>query len=124
MNNNTIAQVVRDGLCTGCGTCIALCPEEAIKLTINEKKGIYVPTLNEEKCNSCSICYEVCPGHEVDFKALNLEILGKEPENVLIGNYLNCYVSHSTDYDIRYNSSSGGIVTKLLIFALEEGIIE
>ncbi|MCK4734698.1 MAG: Coenzyme F420 hydrogenase/dehydrogenase, beta subunit C-terminal domain [Methanophagales archaeon] len=123
MNNNTIAQVVRDGLCTGCGTCIALCPEEAIKLTINEKKGIYVPELNEEKCNNCGICYEVCPGHEVDFKALHLEIFGKEPEKVLIGNYLNCYVGHSTDYDLRYGSSSGGIVTALLIFLLEEGII-
>jgi coenzyme F420 hydrogenase subunit beta len=123
-NNNTIAQVVKDGLCTGCGTCIALCPEEAIKLTINEKKGIYVPELNEDKCNNCGICYEVCPGHEVDFKQLNLEIFGKEPEDIIIGNYLNCYFGHATDYNIRYNSSSGGLVTALLIFALEEGIID
>lgn len=124
MNNNTIAQIVKDELCTGCGTCIALCPEEAIKLTINEKKGIYVPELNEEKCNNCGICHEVCPGHEVDFKQLNLEIFRKEPEDVLIGNYINCYIGHSTDYDIRYNSSSGGLVTALLIFALEEGMID
>ena len=123
-NNNTIAQVVKDGLCTGCGTCIALCPEEAIKLTINEKKGVYVPELNEEKCNNCGICVKVCPGHEVDFKQLNSEIFGKEPEDILIGNYLNCYIGHSTDYNIRYNSSSGGLVTALLIFALEEGIID
>ena len=122
--NKTIAQVVKDGLCTGCGTCIALCPEEAIKLTIDEKKGIYVPELNEEKCNNCGICYKVCPGHEVDFKQLNLEIFGKEPEDIIIGNYLNCYVGHSTDYEIRYNSASGGFITQLLIFALEEGIID
>jgi coenzyme F420 hydrogenase subunit beta len=123
-SNKTISQVVKDGLCTGCGTCIALCPEEAIKLTINEKKGIYVPVLNADKCNNCGICYEACPGHSVDFKQLNLEIFGKEPENILIGNYLNCYVGHATDYDIRYNSASGGLVTQLLIFALEEGIID
>jgi coenzyme F420 hydrogenase subunit beta len=122
--NNTISQVVKDELCTGCGTCIALCPEKAIKLTINEKKGIYVPQLNEEKCNNCGICYKVCPGHEVDFKQLNLEIFGKEPEDIIIGNYLNCYIGHATDYDIRYNSASGGLVTQLLIFALEEGIID
>ena len=124
MTDETIAQVVKDGLCTGCGTCVALCTNEAIKLTINEKKGIYVPELNEEKCNNCGICYEVCPGHEVDFKQLNLEIFGEEPENILIGNYLNCYIGHSTDYDIRYNSVSGGLVTQLLIFALEERIID
>jgi coenzyme F420 hydrogenase subunit beta len=122
--NKTIKSVVKNDLCTGCGTCIALCPEEAIKLTINEKKGIYVPEVNEEKCNNCGICYEVCPGHSVDFKGLNLETFGKEPKDVLIGNYLNCYIGHSTDYGIRYNSSSGGLVTQLLIFALEEGIID
>ena len=124
MSDETIAQVVKDGLCTGCGTCVALCPNEAIKLTRKEKKGIYVPELNEEKCNNCSICYEVCPGHEVDFKELNLEIFGKESEDILIGNYLDCYIGHSTNYDIRYNSASGGLVTQLLIFALEEGIID
>ena len=124
MSDETIAQVVKDNLCTGCGTCIALCPNEAIKLTTNEKKGIYVPELNEEKCNNCGICYEVCPGHEMDFKGLNLEIFGKEPENILIGNYLNCYIGHATDYDIRYNSASGGLATQLLIFALEEGLID
>ena len=124
MNDDTIASVVRDGLCTGCGTCIALCPKEAIELTLNEKKGSYIPKLNEEKSNNCGICFKVCPGHEVDFKALNLEIFGKEPENILIGNYLNCYTGHATDYDIRYNSASGGLVTQLLIFALEEGIID
>ena len=121
--NNAIDSIVKNNLCTGCGTCIALCPKEAIKLTINERKGIYVPKIDEEKCNDCDICYEVCPGHEVNFNALNLEIFGKEPEDILIGNYINCYVGHSTDYDLRYSSSSGGLVTALLIFALEEGII-
>ena len=123
-NGKTVKSVVKNNLCTGCGTCIALCPNEAIKLTINEKKGIYEPELNEEKCNNCGICYEICPGHEVDFKQLNLEVFGKNPENVLIGNYLNCYIGHSTDYDIRYNSASGGLITQLLIFALGEEIID
>ena len=121
---NIIKEVVENELCIGCGTCIALCPNEALEVTINEKKGIYVPKLNEEKCNNCGICYEVCPGHEVNFKTLNMAIFGKEPEDVLIGNYLNCYVGHATEYNLRYNSSSGGLVTAFLIFALEEGLID
>lgn len=124
MTNETISQVVEDDICTGCGTCIALCPKEAIKLTIDKKKGIYVPKLDEDECNNCGICFKVCPGHEVDFKGLNPEIFGKEPEDVLIGCYRNCYIGHSTDYDIQYNSASGGLITQLLIFALEEGIID
>ena len=120
----TISSVVEDNLCTGCGTCVALCPNEAIEMVIDEKKGIYVPELDGGKCNNCGICFKVCPGHEVDFKGLNLEIFGKEPEDILIGNYLNCYVGHATDHDIRYNSASGGLVTALLIFAREEGLID
>ena len=57
-----ISQVVKNGLCTGCGTCLALCPEGAIKLKIEEKKGIYIPEVNEDRCNDCNICYKVCPG--------------------------------------------------------------
>ena len=41
MTDKTIAQIVKDGLCTGCGTCVALCPNEAVKLTINKNKGTY-----------------------------------------------------------------------------------
>lgn len=123
MINNTITPVVKNGLCTGCGTCIALCPEKCIELATDETKGIYVAKLDDKKCTVCGICLKVCPGHEVDFKQLNLNIFGKEPENILIGNYLNCYIGYSTNYDLRYKSSSGGLVTQLLIFALNEGII-
>ncbi|MBC7318599.1 4Fe-4S binding protein [Candidatus Bipolaricaulota bacterium] len=35
--------MVKDELCTGCGTCIALCPNNTIELIINEKNGIYIP---------------------------------------------------------------------------------
>ncbi|MCD4844708.1 MAG: Coenzyme F420 hydrogenase/dehydrogenase, beta subunit C-terminal domain [Methanosarcinales archaeon] len=123
MGNNMISSVVRDGLCTGCGTCVALCPENAIEMAINTKKGIYIPELNEDLCIDCGICYKVCPGYEVDFKGLNSEIFGKDPGNLLIGNYLNCYIGYSTDHDIRYNSTSGGFITQILIYLLEEKII-
>jgi len=116
--------VVKNNLCTGCGTCVSICPKEAIKLTTNEKKGIYVPEANSRKCDRCGICYKICPGHEVDSKGINLEIFGKSPEDILIGNYLNCYIGYANDTDIRYNSSSGGLVTQILIFALEKGIID
>ena len=124
LQKRTIKEVVKNNLCTGCGTCVSICPSSAMELTKNDAKGTYIPNLNKEKCNNCGICYNVCPGHFVDFKQLNLEIFEKKSDNILIGNHLNCYIGHSTDYDIRYNSASGGLVTQLLIFALEEGIID
>ena len=123
-NKGTIRDIVDKELCTGCGTCIAICPKGAINLIINERIGIYVPKINEEKCNKCGICIKVCPGYEVNFKQLNLEIFGKEPKDTLIGNYLKCYLGHTSNYHIRINSASGGLVTQLLIFSLEKEIID
>lgn len=116
-------QVIKNDLCTGCGTCIAACPTNSIKLVLNKEKGIYVPELNVEKCIECNTCYAVCPGHEVDFHALNQAIFGRIPEDHFIGNYIEIYLGHSTDQEIRYSSSSGGLITQILIFALEKGLI-
>lgn len=123
-NNKTIEDIAKNDLCTGCGTCVGICPNSAIRMMKDDLKGIYIPKINTEICNQCGLCFEVCPGHSVDFIGLNLSIFGKEPEDVSIGCYLNCYIGHATDHDVRYDSTSGGLVTQLLIFALENGIID
>jgi len=124
MANKTVEFVIRAGLCTGCGTCVALCPKEAITITIDKRKGTYIPKLDRDKCNNCGTCYKICPGHEVNFRELNFDIFGKDTDDALIGNHINLYSGHSTNSNIRYNSSSGGLVTQFLIFALEERIID
>jgi coenzyme F420 hydrogenase subunit beta len=42
----------------------------------------------------------------------------------VLGIYQNVYLGHANDTNIRYSSASGGLVTALLIFALEQGIID
>jgi len=117
----SIEETVDAGLCNGCGTCVGLCPNSAIHMS--KAKDVYIPKLNRNKCNQCGICFEVCPGHSVNFKKLNLMVFGREYQDILMGNYINCYVGHATDLNIRRNSASGGLVTALLVFAIEEGII-
>lgn len=65
-----------------------------------------------------------CPGYEINFKDMNNRLFGAQPENASIGYCIQCYAGYSTDDKIRFNSSSGGIVTQLLIYALENGIID
>jgi coenzyme F420 hydrogenase subunit beta len=122
--DRTIEIVVRNGLCTGCGTCDAVCPTSAIQMVMDSSKGVYIPKIDHEKCIACGICYQVCSRHSVDFKQLNKKIFSGEEKNILIGNYLSSYVGWAMDRKIRYNSSSGGVVTALLIHALEDGIID
>lgn len=116
-------QIGRDILCTGCGTCAAICPDNVIEMRKNSR-GTYAPILKDTSCKECGLCVKVCPGISVNLIELNKRIFGKVPKNVFLGNYINCYVGHSTDERVVDGSASGGIATTLLIFALEEGLID
>jgi coenzyme F420 hydrogenase subunit beta len=120
----TVEDVVKNNLCTGCGTCSSICKNLAIEMKIDRCKGIYLPLINKELCEQCEMCLNVCPGHTVNFNELNHMFFGHQPTDKVLGNYLNCHLAYATDDEIRYNSSSGGLITALLIFALEEGIID
>jgi len=52
------------------------------------------------------------------------ETSGNTKKNHLIGDYLDSYAGYSTNKKIRYDSSSGGLVTQLLLFALESNLID
>ncbi len=107
----------------GCGTCVAACPAKAIRMQIDSRKGIHVPTLNKNKCSQCGRCIEVCPGWEVDFTKLSKIFLEDSNYDEYLGTYISCYFGHACNQDVRRNSSSGGLVTSLLIYALENGLI-
>lgn len=119
-----IGGVLNSGLCCGCGTCGGICPQSAIEMVIDKIKGIYVPDIDLEKCKDCGLCYEVCPGHAVNFEELNKDLFGRSPKDIRLGCYENCYIGYAVNDDIRFNASSGGVVTALLAFVLEQGIID
>jgi len=118
-----IENIIKTQMCCGCGTCAGICPKNAIEMQIN-KRGFYEPLVNKEKCNNCELCSKVCPqiNKTLDFNRLNEFVFGKMPDKV-IGNYINCYTGYSMDENLRFEASSGGMVTQILISALEEGII-
>lgn len=104
-----------------------MCPTKAISIAIDENLGVYLPKIDSSNCSNCSLCYKVCPGLEVNFKELSRKVSPHQPakpNSVLLGNYLNCYTGYSNNYDVRFDSTSGGVVTQLLVFALEEGLID
>lgn len=121
---NTISQVVMSKLCTGCGTCAGTCPNEAIRMRKFDSSGLYLPEIEEDKCSRCGICVICCPGYSVDFEELNSSVFGRKPSDKILGNYRGCYIGHSNETDVRHNSASGGVVSQLLIFALENDMID
>lgn len=123
MKKLSIEYVVKNHLCTGCGTCISACKLKALELIQNDK-GIYIPNINKNECIECSSCYFVCPGHGTDYEHFNKQLFRDIKKEPIIGHYLSCYTSYSLKKEVRFESTSGGVVTQLLIQALKDGIID
>jgi len=119
---DNVASIALSNLCTGCGTCSGVCPVDAIEMRILD--GVFLPTISSEKCIKCRFCIRCCPVYSLDLPKLNCDIFGRQPEDVFLGNYIKCFIGNSNDNIIRFDSSSGGIITTLLIYALEKGIID
>ncbi|KCZ72308.1 coenzyme F420-reducing hydrogenase, beta subunit [Candidatus Methanoperedens nitroreducens] len=119
MSVNKIRYVVDNNLCVRCGTCVGVCPLNAI--TLNDRN---YPVKNSS-CTGCGHCIEVCPGIDVDFPELTMQLFRKRFNiNGLLGFFTNAYAGYALDPDIRANASSGGVITQLLIYLLEKKIID
>jgi coenzyme F420 hydrogenase subunit beta len=119
---SNIAEVSERELCTGCGTCAALCPKGAISMVV--QNGIIQAGVDANICSGCGICLRCCSGITVDLEGLSEQVFGKQPDDPDVGNYLECYVGFSNDEGMRNRSTSGGVVTHLIIYALDKGIID
>jgi len=117
-----IKNVVESNLCTGCGTCAGICPNETLTMEMTPE-GIYIPQIVTDNCQACSVCAEVCPVNKENNTELNQYIFNKIPDNLLMGNFVDCYTGYSTDSTIRWSATSGGIITSLLIFLLRNQLI-
>lgn len=120
-----VDNVVKDRLCLGCGICYSSCPARAINFSI--RRGLYLPAVNMDKCNSdkgCDVCLRVCPGIGIDIEQESNRLFPCLEADFDLGRYENCYTAYSADYEVRYHSASGGVVTQLLVDMLESDIIQ
>lgn len=110
-----LESVVERELCTRCGCCVGVCPQECISLDEYPVRG--------EACITCGLCAAICAGTGIDLRktADNL-FTGLYNEDV--GRFTATYTGYSTDDTIREKATSGGVVTSLLTCLLEEGYID
>lgn len=97
-------------LCTSCEICAAVCPKSAI--VMEYKYGQFLPKVNDEKCTNCGLCLKLCPGIDIDPLKLRQE---KISNHIFDGLCLESYTAYSNDPEIRKNSTSGGLITTLII---------
>ncbi|HSM55880.1 MAG TPA: coenzyme F420 hydrogenase/dehydrogenase beta subunit N-terminal domain-containing protein [Candidatus Sulfomarinibacteraceae bacterium] len=114
-------EVVRGGICTHCGTCVAL-SQGALRMAQTARGPLPQPT--GESVRLPELAYEACPGKGIDYPSAYRRQFGALPQNWLMGNFRRIYVGHATDEVVRRQGASGGVITRTLIYLLEKGIID
>lgn len=117
----SLKDVVDWDLCTGCGACYYACSEGAVSLINIETRGIR-PQFNLPACAECTKCLSICPGYVVDANT-NVAAESMPPcseADHAFGPALEIWEGHASDSEIRYSASSGGILTALALYCLEQ----
>ena len=80
--------------CIGCGSCVSICPVNAIRL-VEDEHGFFRRNVDSDKCIQCGKCANACPALELPKNNNSLK-----PD---------CYAVQVTDKIVLEDSSSGGI---------------
>jgi coenzyme F420 hydrogenase subunit beta len=115
---NLLTQIVRPNLCSFCGACMAACPVNVLW------PGEEQPTLIGS-CALCEVCYYNCPTVEFSKDDVEVYLHGRtrRPDEAL-GITRGTFVGRALRKDIQAHAQDGGVVTALLAYALENGIID
>ena len=111
-----LSTVINNGLCTGCGACVELCP--------------YMKTHNAKTIAlfSCDLdtgrCFRYCPRAPTDFKDLKQQLFDKTDLTDELGAFKGLYITRAMNPKTQEKAQHGGTVTALVQLAMEEGMVK
>ncbi len=103
---DNIQSVIDNALCSACGGCAGICPTNAITMKENAAGFLYA-NIDNNKCVSCRKCISICPSN------------GLRLRDNLVGNIINGYIGYAQNPTIRLQGQSGGVVTAILQWMIE-----
>ena len=125
-------EVITSGLCTGCAGCVISCPHDVIGY--DHVQGGFKPfhieeELGEDNCGhgekGCTSCTRACPRFrtwedEADQFLFDKTRTPEEPSGI----YKDIILTRASDDFIHEVGQDGGLVSAILIWALENGYID
>jgi coenzyme F420 hydrogenase subunit beta len=114
------SQIIEPGLCLRCGGCVASCPENVL---VYGDRGIEL----SGQCIECGTCLRICPGRKIDFSSHEKRLFGrsrKRPMGTRLGIYRTKLNLRASDVSVLKSGYNGGRVGALLIYAMDNGLID
>ncbi|MCC6435923.1 MAG: Coenzyme F420 hydrogenase/dehydrogenase, beta subunit C-terminal domain [Acidimicrobiales bacterium] len=125
-------EVITSGLCTGCAGCVISCPHDVIGY--KHEPGQYKPfhleeELGLENCihgeKGCTSCTRACPRFRHWEPEADLHLHGRvRTEEDMSGIYKDVILCRASDDFVYETGQDGGLVSAILIWALEHGYID
>lgn len=111
--------VVESGQCCGCGSCVAVCPITVLTYLYEET----LPALVGE-CIDCGVCFKACPRYNFNVADVERMLFNRTSEGEAFGVHQNILATRSRYPAVLKVCQDGGLVSSLLIWALENGVID
>jgi coenzyme F420 hydrogenase subunit beta len=125
-------EVVTSGLCTGCAACIIACPHDV--LHYDDTGGVYRPWKVEEDGGAtdcthgqrgCTMCTRACPRFRDWETEIDSYLFGRSRQpDELAGVYQDVVLARAADPEVAAAGQDGGLVSALLIWALEHDVVD
>jgi coenzyme F420 hydrogenase subunit beta len=118
---NNLQDIVKDGLCVGCGICTY--SEQIDKTIYSEKHNQNIPLLTSENVHD-KVAYNICPGKGYNIIEDSKSLYGSADYDLDLGHVYDRYAAFSNDREILQKASSGGIMSHIAIYLLENKIVD
>jgi coenzyme F420 hydrogenase subunit beta len=125
-------EVITSGLCTGCAGCVISCPHDVIGY--DHEEGKYKPFHLEEELGAsdcihgqkgCTSCTRACPRFRVWEHQANEHLFDRDrADDEMAGIYADLLLTRASDEMVHKMGQDGGLVSAILIWAIEHGYID
>jgi len=120
---NNLEDIVKNGLCIGCGICQSITGKNSIEISMSSKGRLEPKEVKKIPSETFNKILNVCPG--VIVEGLPKEQVDIEAEDDLVwGYYLSLFYAWSADKKIRFESSTGGLLNGLSLYLLESNKVK
>jgi coenzyme F420 hydrogenase subunit beta len=125
-------EVITSGLCTGCAGCVISCPHDVIGY--DHEEGKYKPFHLEEELGAddcihgqkgCTSCTRACPRFRDWEHEANEHLFDRDRDaGEMSGIYHDILLTRASDDMVHRMGQDGGLVSAILIWAIDEGYID